>query len=79
MKRGWLKGRLLIGVGIAAFFLIKHYMSRETNPYTGKAQVISMTTDEETQMGLASINQMAQQHGGLYLNEKYQALVMQRH
>ena len=50
-------------------------MQRETNPYTGKVQSISMSPDEEIQMGLASINQMAQQHGGLYPNEQYQALV----
>jgi len=75
MKRGGLKGRLLIGLVIAAFFLIKHFMSRETNPYTGKVQAISMTTDEEIQMGLASRDQMASQHGGLYPNEQYQTLV----
>ena len=50
-------------------------MQRETNQYTGKVQSISMSPDEEIQMGLASINQMAQQHGGLYPNEQYQALV----
>lgn len=77
MRRGGLKGRLLIGVAIAAFFLIKHFMQRETNPYTGKVQSISMSPDEEIQMGLASINQMAQNHGGLYPNEQYQALVDQ--
>jgi len=73
--RGSLKGRLLIGVLIAGFFFIKHQMSKETNPYTGKVQAISMTPDQEIQMGLAGINQMAQQHGGLYPNEKYQAFV----
>lgn len=77
MKRGGLKGRLIIGVLIAAFFLIKHYSQREENPYTKKVQVISMTPDEEIQMGLASIGQMRQNHGGLYPNEEYQALVDQ--
>lgn len=75
MRKGRLKVRLLMGVAIAGFFVIKHFMSRETNPYTGKVQAINMTTDEEIQMGLASRDQMASQHGGLYPNEQYQALV----
>ncbi|WP_340171319.1 hypothetical protein [Lacinutrix sp.] len=70
MKKGGLKGRLLIGVAIAAFFLIKHFMNREENPYTGRVQSISMTPDDEIRMGLSGINQMAQQHGGLYPNEQ---------
>ena len=73
-SRGF-KGRLLIGVAVAAFFLIKHYSKMETNPYTQKRQAISMTPQEEVQMGLASINQMRQQHGGLHPNQTYQALV----
>jgi len=77
MKRGGLKGRLLIGLAIAAFFGFKYCSQQEVNPYTGKKQAISMTPNEEIQMGLASINQMAQQHGGLYPNEQYQALVDQ--
>ena len=60
------KGRLLIGVVIAAFALFKYYNSMETNEYTGKKQAISMTPDQEIQMGLQSRDQMAAQHGGLY-------------
>ncbi|HIC32310.1 MAG TPA: M48 family peptidase, partial [Flavobacteriaceae bacterium] len=41
------KGRLLIGVVIAAFALFKYYNSMETNEYTGKKQAISMTPDQE--------------------------------
>ncbi len=73
--RGNLKGRLIIGVLIAAFFVIKRCNQQEVNPYTGKKQAISMTTDQEIQMGLDSRDQMAAQHGGLYPNESYQALV----
>ncbi|WP_397364851.1 M48 family metalloprotease [Olleya sp. R77988] len=75
MMRGNLKGRLIIGVLIAAFFVIKRCNQQEVNPYTGKKQAISMTTDQEIQMGLDSRDQMAAQHGGLYPNESYQALV----
>ncbi len=70
-----LKGRLLIGVVIAAFFVIKRCGQQQVNPYTGKKQPISMTTDQEIQMGLDSRDQMAAQHGGLYPDENYQAFV----
>ncbi|MCP4051968.1 MAG: M48 family metalloprotease [Mesoflavibacter sp.] len=69
------KGRLLIGVLLAAFALFKYYNSMETNEYTGKKQAISMTPDQEIQMGLQSRDQMAAQHGGLYPNQEYQAFV----
>ncbi|OUS03422.1 peptidase M48 Ste24p [Flavobacteriales bacterium 33_180_T64] len=70
-----LKVRLLIGVVIALFFVVKRCSQREENPYTGRVQTISMTADKEIQIGLASAPQMAQQHGGLHLNSQYQTLV----
>lgn len=70
-----LKVRLLIGVAIALFFVVKRCSQREENPYTGRMQTISMTPDKEIQIGLASAPQMAQQHGGLHPNSQYQALV----
>ncbi|WP_452221709.1 M48 family metalloprotease [Lacinutrix salivirga] len=75
MRRGNLKFRLLIGLAIAAYFGFKYFNSQEINPYTGKKQAISMTVEQEIQMGLQSRDQMAAQHGGLYPNESYQALV----
>ena len=75
MRRGNLKIRIIIGLCIAAYFGFKYCSSQEINPYTGKKQAISMTVDEEIQMGLQSRDQMAAQHGGLYPNESYQALV----
>ncbi|TYB78028.1 M48 family metalloprotease [Bizionia gelidisalsuginis] len=75
MRRGGLKGRIIIGVVIAAFALFQYLSRQETNPYTGKKQAISMTVDQEIAMGLASREQMAQQYGGLYPNEEMQALV----
>ncbi len=70
-----LKFRLLIGVAIAAFFFIKKCNQQEENPYTHRMQTISMTTDQEVQMGLQNRDPMAQQHGGLHPNNQYQALV----
>jgi predicted Zn-dependent protease len=69
------KVRLLIGVAIALFFVFKRYSQQEVNPYTGRTQTISMSTDEEIAIGLQSAPQIAQQYGGLYPNTEYQALV----
>jgi len=75
MRRGNLKVRLLIGAAIALFFVIKRCSQREVNPYTGKTQIIGMSSDQEIAIGLQSAPQMAQQHGGLYPDQNYQNLV----
>ena len=75
--RGGLKIRLLIGAGIVLFSLFKYYSNRGTNPYTGKKQSISLSTDQEIAIGLQSAPQMAEQHGGLYPDQKAQDLVDQ--
>lgn len=72
-----LKIRLLIGVAIALFYVLKKCSQQEKNPYTGRVQTISMSTDKEIAIGLQSAPQMAQQHGGLHNNNQYQALVDQ--
>ena len=69
------KIRLLIGVAIALFFVLKRCSQREENKYTGRMQTISMNANEEIAIGLQSAPQMAQQHGGLHENNQYQALV----
>jgi predicted Zn-dependent protease len=76
MRRGGgLKIRLLIGAGIILFSLFKYWSKSEVNQYTGKKQHISLTTDQEIRMGIQSAPQMAQQHGGLYPDQKLQDLV----
>ncbi|MEL0457474.1 M48 family metalloprotease [Flavobacteriaceae bacterium SZ-1-7] len=70
-----LKYRLLIGVAIALFFVIKRCSQQEVNPYTGRTQTISMSPENEIAIGLQSAPQMAQQYGGLHPNNQYQALV----
>ncbi|AXP79898.1 TPR repeat-containing protein YfgC precursor [Mariniflexile rhizosphaerae] len=75
MRSKNLKIRLLIGAAIALFFVFKRYSQQEVNPYTGRTQTISMSSDEEIAIGLESAPQMAQQHGGLYPNNEYQAFV----
>lgn len=74
-RRGGLKIKLLIGAGIILFSLFKYYSNRATNPYTGKKQSITLTTDDEIAIGLRSAPEMAQQHGGLYPDQQAQDLV----
>ncbi len=74
-RKGGLKLRLLIGGAIILFSLFKYYSNRETNPYTGKKQSITLTTDDEIAIGLQSAPQMAQQHGGLFPDQRAQDLV----
>ena len=75
MRGGKFKLRLLIGLGIIAFAFFKKCSNKETNPYTGKEQSISITPQQEIQLGLQSFDQMAAQHGGLYPDERLQAYV----
>jgi len=75
MRRGSNKIRILIGLAIALFAVIKYCSSAETNPYTGKEQHITISEDQEIAIGLQSAPQMAQQHGGLYNSQQYQDFV----
>jgi len=73
--RGGLKIRLLIGAGIILFTLFKYYAKRETNEYTGKAQSVDLTVEQEIALGIQSAPQMAAQHGGLHPDQDAQRLV----
>jgi predicted Zn-dependent protease len=75
MRGSKLKIRLLIGVAIVAFAFMKKCNQQEINPYTGKKQTITMTTDQEIAIGLQNTPQMTEQHGGLYPDERLQAYV----
>lgn len=75
MRRGSWKIRIFIGVAIVAFALIKKCTNTEENPYTGRSQHITMNAEQEIAIGLQSAPQMAQQHGGLYPDERLQAFV----
>lgn len=74
MRGSW-KIRILIGLAIVAFAFFKKCANTEENPYTGKQQVISLSTDEEIAIGLQSAPQMAQEYGGLYQDERMQSYV----
>lgn len=75
MRRGNWKIRIFIGLAIVAFAFIQKCSNKEENPYTGRSQHINMTTEQEIAIGLQSAPEIAQQHGGLYPDEKLQAYV----
>ncbi|WP_418510898.1 M48 family metalloprotease [Corallibacter sp.] len=75
MRTGNRKIKLLIGIAIVLFAVIKYCSSAETNPYTGKEQHISISEEQEIAIGLQSTPQMQAQYGGLYPDDNYQAFV----
>ncbi len=75
MRRGSWKIRIFIGLAIVAFAFIQKCSNSEENPYTGRSQHINMTTEQEIAIGLQSAPGVAQQHGGLYPDERLQAFV----
>ncbi|PCI35826.1 MAG: peptidase M48 Ste24p [Flavobacteriaceae bacterium] len=75
MRRRNTKFKLLIGAGIVLFTLFKYYSNGDVNEFTGRNQHISIEPQEEIAIGLQSAPHMAQQHGGLYPDQKFQALV----
>lgn len=75
MRRGSWRIRILIGLAIVAFAFVRRCSNQEENPYTGRTQNINMTAEQEIAIGLQSAPEMAQQHGGLYPDERMQALV----
>ncbi|MEM9077046.1 MAG: M48 family metalloprotease [Bacteroidota bacterium] len=75
MRRGSWKIRILIGLAIVVFAFIQRCSNQEENPYTGRVQNINMTAEQEIAIGLQSAPEMAQQHGGLYPDQRMQTLV----
>ncbi|MEO1030896.1 MAG: M48 family metalloprotease [Bacteroidota bacterium] len=69
------KVRILIALAVIAFAFIRKCSQEEINPYTGKKQAISLSPEQEIAIGLQSAPAMAQQHGGLHPDNRYQALV----
>lgn len=75
MRRGSWKIRIFIGLAIVTFAFIQKCSNTEVNPYTGRSQHITMTSDQEIAIGLQSAPEMAQQYGGLYPDERLQSFV----
>ena len=75
MRRGSWKLRIFIGLAIVAFALFQKWSNSEKNPYTGRVQNINMSAEQEIAIGLQSAPEIAQQHGGLYPDQRLQTLV----
>ena len=75
MRRGSWKIRIFIGLAIVAFAFIQKCSNTEENPYTGRSQHITMTSEQEIAIGLQTAPEMAQQYGGLYPDQKLQSFV----
>ncbi|MDP5081273.1 MAG: M48 family metalloprotease [Winogradskyella sp.] len=75
MRRGHFKVRILIFAVIVVFAFLRKCSQEEVNPYTGKKQAISLSPEQEIAIGLQSAPSMADQHGGLHPDRRYQALV----
>ena len=71
------KLKLIIGILIVGFGVVRYCGNRQENPYTGRVQAISMTPEEEIAIGLQNAPSMAQQHGGLHPDQQLQAFVDQ--
>ncbi len=63
---------LIIGLAMAAFQAFKYYSSTQTNPITGEEQRVQWNTEEEIQLGLQAVPQMAQEYGGLHPDQRAQ-------
>ncbi len=75
MNRSRLSATILIALVMVGFSLCRYYSNSQINPITGETQHISINTEQEIALGLQSAPAMAQQHGGLYPDEKLQTLV----
>lgn len=77
-RRGGLgMGGLIIGLVMVGIALFKYYGNTQVNAFTGEKQKVSLSPDQEIQLGLQSAPQMAQQHGGLHPDESAQGYVDQ--
>ena len=56
--------RMLIGLAVAAFAVIAYFAHTSVNPVTGKAQHVSMSAGQESQLGLSAAPRVAEQFGG---------------
>ena len=70
-------GGIIIAILLAGFALCKYYGQNQYNEVTGTNQHISITADQEIQLGLQSMPTMVQEFGGLHPDEDAQRLVKQ--
>lgn len=77
-QRRSIRGTLIIGLIMAAFYLFRYYSGSQVNEVTGEKQHIgSITKEQEISLGLQSAPQMIQQYGGLHPDQRAQDYVDQ--
>ncbi len=74
-RRGRLSFKLLIAAGIILFSFFRYWSNANVNPWTGRKQHITLKPDQEIALGLQSVQQMANQYGGLYPDQQLQNTV----
>ena len=70
-------GSVLIAIVMALFTLGQYYCNTDYNEVTGEEQHITISVADEIAIGLQSVPEMAQRHGGFDASEADQALVDQ--
>lgn len=70
-----MKGRLIIGLILAAVAFASYYGSEEHNDITGKAQRVAISPQQEIALGLQAMPSMLSKFGGRSRNADGQALV----
>lgn len=64
--------RLIFAIIVVLVTLFNYFSKTQVNPVTGKKQRVSMSPEEEVQLGLQSAPQMAAEFGGLYKDPQVQ-------
>ncbi|GGB90017.1 M48 family metalloprotease [Dyadobacter sediminis] len=64
--------RLIFALIVVLITLFNYFSKTQVNPVTGRKQRVSMSPEEEVQLGLQSAPQMAAEFGGLYKNQEEQ-------
>jgi len=69
------KGRLVIAVIIAIIGVITYFSKTETNPITGEKQRVSLSVNQEIQLGLQAAPELIQEMGGEARDSKLNAYI----
>ncbi|MBN8568382.1 MAG: M48 family metalloprotease [Ignavibacteria bacterium] len=69
------KGRIIIGIIIAIIGVITYFSKTETNPITGEKQRVSLSVDQEIQLGLQAAPELIQEMGGEARDSKLNAYI----
>ncbi|MFV0249228.1 MAG: M48 family metalloprotease [Tenacibaculum sp.] len=75
MRSSGFKIRLIIGLVIVAFAYLRKCSQQTVNPYTGKKQSISLSSEQEISIGLSQTPSMTRQYGGLHPDSNYRGIV----